>query len=158
MDPLEFSAGSVNLYDYVSGNPVNGFDPLGQSILGKLWNLPNSAIGLTWGLVGVPFGAKISLGHNAIQFENHPFMLDGAITLGNVVCYDKDLGPNEPLPEGPVGLHEEQHTYQGELSGPLYLPLNIIGGVSGLLTGGSWHAPANFMESGPQSKPPRPWP
>jgi DNA replication protein DnaC len=65
------------------------------------------------------------------------------------------------------GTRKLQHTLQGQVLGPLYLPANIIGGVTATLgtpftgpgPGGSpWHGPLNFMERGPMAMPPRPWP
>jgi hypothetical protein len=123
-----------------------------KDTLGKLWNLPNTALGLGWGLAGVPFGAKMSFGNNAIQFTDHPFMLNGsAITLGNTISYDSATSPAE------VGNHELQHTYQGQALGPLYLPMHLMEGLQGLIQNGSWHGPANDLESGPQSTPATPW-
>ncbi|MBX3484905.1 hypothetical protein [Phenylobacterium sp.] len=96
----------------------------------------------------------------------------GAITLGNTITYAGD--PYDPNDAGwaryrtlyghPVQEHEEQHTYQGEALGPLYLPSNIAGLLSSILrrekdedgqiTG---HGPSNWNERGPQLNPPRPW-
>lgn len=56
-------------------------------LAGKIWNAPNTALGLVYGLVGgvidrgvwlatlgyVDLGFSISIGNNAIQFHNHPF-------------------------------------------------------------------------------------
>src|SRR5690606_29558977 len=58
---------------YSSNNNAEDQSILG-SVLGKIWNIPNTLIGLAWGLIGLPFGAKMSFGNNALQFENHPFM------------------------------------------------------------------------------------
>ena len=41
-------------------------------------------IGLTVGIVSLPFGGKINLGYNAIVFSNLPFG-NGALTLGNTI-------------------------------------------------------------------------
>ena len=102
----------------------------------------------------------LTVGNNAIRFENNPFGALGAITFGNTITFGgspKDLGADD----NPLGIHEEQHTYQGEALGPLYLPANIIGMTASLLSGGKGispvHRPANFMESGPQEHPPGPW-
>lgn len=129
-----------------------GFWSTFVSVLGKVWNAPNTAIGLTWGFLGVPFGATVSRGNNAIQFTNHPFMPFGAITLGNVIVYPSDLGPDL------VGQHEQAHTKQGQLTGPLYLPLNIIGIGISIIADGVYDGPLNFMEVGPKCDPSRPWP
>jgi len=129
-----------------------GFWSTTLSVLGKVWNAPNTAIGLTWGFLGVPFSAKVGCGNNAIQFSNHPFMPFGAITLGNAIIYPSDLGPDL------AGHHERAHTIQGELIGPLYLPLNIIGIGISIIADGVYNGPLNFMEIGPNCDPPRPWP
>lgn len=157
-------------------------------VAGKVWNLPNTVLGLAYGAVGgvidravwlatfgyVDLGFSISIGNNAIQFQNHPLQQlfgGGAITIGNTISYGGL--PTDPAPTSvafatvPIKLHEVQHTYQGELLGPLYLPANILGGAAslvgtpftGLGPGGSpWHGPLNFMERGPLSVPPRQWP
>jgi hypothetical protein len=158
-----FSLGSIDTSNTSypsSGGGWNSVYSSSASFIGKIWNLPNTAIGVTWGVLGGGFipgvGAEVSFENNAIQFINHPFM-DGAITIGNTISYMEGFGPEYKLPNGPVRLHEIQHTYQGQVLGPLYLPANIIGGISGLITGGDWHAPANFMEVGPQSTPPSPF-
>ena len=95
----------------------------------------------------------ISFGNNAIQFENHPLMMFGAITLGNTISYAKDYGPDSVYSsygrETQTGLHEKGHTYQYQLLGPLFLPMYISsGGVSArnpweqaadnFALGGSW--------------------
>lgn len=55
-------------------------------VAGKIWNAPNTALGLAYGFVGgvidrglwlatlgyVDLGFSISIGNNAIQFQNHP--------------------------------------------------------------------------------------
>ena len=129
---------------------------LAGDVASKLWNGINTAIGCLWGMVGVPLGAKVTFGNNAIQFQNHPFMPWGAITIGNTISYPPDFGPNFQLPNGTVGDHERQHTYQGEMLGPFYLPVNAVGGLWSCLTAGNWHD-NNFMETGPRSTPPRPF-
>ena len=48
--------------------------------------------------------------------------------------------------ENDTGIHEMQHTYQGQVLGPLYLPSNILGGIAGMIFGGSRHAPQNCNE------------
>ena len=57
---------------------------------------------------------------------------------------------------GPIGLHEIQHTYQGQMLGPLYIPSNVLGIAAGLIFNGSPHGPANWNERGSQQSPPRP--
>ena len=103
--------------------------------LGKLWTLPNTLIGLLLGLAALPFGARLALGHNAVQFLNYP-LGRGALTLGNVVLYARCApgqcgcwyGAPEPLH---LGLHEEAHTRQYERLGPLFIPVYLLcGGIS----------------------------
>jgi RHS repeat-associated protein len=118
-------------------------------LAGKAWSSPNTAIGLVWGLAGAPFGTRISIDNNAIQFENHPFMMkSGAITLGNTISYGSGVGPEKQLGRGILttfGTHELQHTYQGQFLGPLYLPIHMIAiGVSVFTSGNTHHN--NFME------------
>ncbi len=139
--------------------------PLGQLIggvadlLGKIWNIPNDMIGIALGIAGLPFGAQAHFGDNALEFTNNPLAFLGAITFGNVINYAPGFGPTVEAPEGghTVGAHEMMHTFQGQVLGPLYIPANIIGGILGILSG-DYHSPANFMESGPQSNPPVPFP
>lgn len=152
LTPLEFSA---VLKRQRPGSRFN--------LLGKLWNLPNTMLGLGYGALGYGVGLllgrrpKISLGHNAVQFTNNPLGGVGAITLGNTSIYNMD--PNAIHPNGAsTADHEEQHTYQGEQLGPLYLPSNIASGLWALLRNRDWHGPANWNETGPQQSPPRPWP
>lgn len=119
------------------------------SCIGKVWGLPNTIIGILWGLLGIPFGAKVSFGNNAIQFEDHPLTF-GAVTLGHAISYSPWLGP------GSVGRHERAHTFQNELLGPLYLPLHILFGVLAVCINGYWHGSVNWLEQGPTYRN-QPW-
>lgn len=147
-------------------NPLN---QAARDMAGKAWNLPNSAIGMAYGGLGYLAGwpmhwlglqkdaPGITTGNNAVQFTDNPLGGVGAATLGNVQVINgkpTDIGDDWNL----IGPHEEQHTYQGEQLGPLYLPSNIFGGLTGLLIDGSWHGPHNWNEVGPQQHPPVPWP
>jgi hypothetical protein len=108
-------------------------------VLGKIWALPNTIIGGTIGLLGVPFGARIQFGNNAIQFTNFPLGKAGeALTLGNVQIYPRGSNPatsfgfyygsNVPIN---LGLHEQGHTLQAQVFGPLFLPAyGLSGGIS----------------------------
>lgn len=138
-------------------------------IAGKVLNLPNTIIGLGYGGAGYVAGQinhalggqkdapGIQLGNNAIQFTNNPLAGLGAITIGNTEVFGGT--PADTGADGnPMGQHEEQHTYQGQQLGPLYLPSNLLGGIAGEVLGGSWHAPQNWNETGPQQTPPVPWP
>ena len=177
--------GGLNAYVYTLGNPVVLVDRLGlyqaippallpaglanspaynQGVVEganeaakKCWNSVNTVIGLFWGGISLPFGGDVSFDNNAIQFENHPFMPFGAITIGNTISYPPGFGPNFQLPNGTtVAQHELQHTYQGEILGPLYLPAHIIAGGFSLITTGTWHN-NNVLERGPSSNPPEPF-
>jgi hypothetical protein len=80
-----------------------------------------------------------------------------AVTLGNVICYARDARPDTPLRNGTLGEHERQHTVQGEVLGPAYLPLHLGLGITALLRNRRWHGAANLLETGPQSNPPAAW-
>ena len=140
--------------------------------VGKIWSLPNTVLGIAIGLLGYALGKllhwlsgrqespKIDFEHNAIQFHDNPLMFLGALTLGNCINY----GAKSPV--NTCASHEFQHTIQAQWLGPAYIPLNVLGQAASLLTypvaslrGPSpIHGKANFMESGPLSNPPRPWP
>ncbi len=149
--------------------------------IGYAINIPNDVIGLALGIAGLPFGGDLpTIGHNGIQFANNPLMMqNGAITFGNVMNFAQPYvdangvsypqGPNDPLSEGSpytYGDHEMQHTYQGMVLGPLYLPAYGAGIIGALIQGQTGIAvmqSANFMETGPyypqtQNLPPQPWP
>lgn len=167
LEPPNRGAGNPNVQPTATagGGSVLGRVASGaRDLIGKVWNLPNTVIGVTVGLVGFSVGRimgtdpEISIGNNGIQFTNNPLAFAGAITLGNAIVYGPGFGPDFQLPNGTVGDHERQHTYQGQILGPLYLPSNILGISAGLLFNGDAHGPANWNEVGPQANPPRPWP
>ena len=149
---------------------------------GKAWNLPNTALGLAYGGLGMAAGEagyllglqrappRISLRDNAVQFTNNPFGGPSAVTLGNATVWREDpYDPDDRYWHDATGNpmlenghtypeHETQHTYQGQQLGPFYLPSNLLGGVNSMLHGTGWHGDANWNETGPQQNPPRPWP
>lgn len=157
---------------------------LAADMAGKVWNLPNMALGLGYGLAGYAAGQlnrlrpgdqpndpRIQFGNNAVEFINNPWAT-GAITLGNTINYNGD--PYDPKDEGwprykekyghSIQQHERQHTYQGQQLGPFYLPSNIAGLALSALRGEkdkfekvTGHGPSNWNERGPQMNPPRPW-
>jgi len=106
--------------------------------VGKYANLPNTAIGLIYGGTGY-FAGKlmdnydpyIKFGNNAIEFLDSPFGGLGAITFGNTITWgageDSDLYRN-------FSVHEGLHTQQGEILGPLYVPLHATGMGLSLMT------------------------
>jgi hypothetical protein len=128
---------------------------LALDVAGKVWNLPNTAIGVTVGAVALLFGGRVGFGHNAIEFRECPLMdafaPHGAITIGNVILYGRDAYELAP--------HERVHTVQGQFAGPAYLPLNALGMLLSLLSWpirslrrprcGPFHGRLNFMEGWP---------
>ncbi len=153
------------------------------SVLGKVWNLPNTIIGLAYGALGMAlgavlsvvwgairigsigylggvgwFGGGISIGNNSIQFTNNPLQ-PSAITLGNVIIYGRgeDFQPDSTRPGATLGEQEAQHTLQGEILGPLYLLSHLALGTAAMLADGYWHGPTNLLERGPHSYVPTPW-
>lgn len=149
-----------------------------RSVLGKVWNAPNTAIGLGYGLLGYGVGKvlgknpHIGLEKDSIQFTNNPLGGVSAITLGNAVVFNgnpNDLQDSDgPDWTGRAGMtpeqsmqhykdHENQHVKQGEMLGPLYLPSNLLGGAYALMRDHKWHGDSNWNERGPQENPPRPW-
>lgn len=123
--------------------------------LGKVWNLPNTILGLALGVLALPFGGRVGFGHNAVEFLECPlvdrFTPCGALTLGNVILYGSRAYD--------LAEHERVHTLQGQFVGPAYLPLNAIGMALSLLSWpvkslrrcgcGPFHGHLNFMEGRP---------
>ena len=170
-DPVLFAGGDVNFYGYVGSDPINFIDPLGlwdfSSALGKIWASPTTAIGLALGGLGWAAGGQApSFGNNAVEFRGNPLIapFTPAVTIGNTICYASD-NPTRATQD-----HERQHTYQAEALGPLYLPAHIASQAAGYgysffdssqsytSTNDRVHSPANLLEVGPMSTPPRPWP
>lgn len=112
-------------------------------VLGKLWAAPYTLLGLAYGLAGhllsrlraVP--ARICFGNNAIQFINSICIARGAaLTLGNVILYGQGADPGAGCAYGEacvnLGRHEQAHTLQYQLLGPLFLPVYfLLGGCAG---------------------------
>ena len=155
--PAEASTGSV-------------WDDL-TDVAGKVWNLPNTAAGIAYGGVGYVAGLiegtnpQVSIGNNAIQFTGNPLNAS-ALTLGNTINYGVDSDginnmPNDKIQghDTTLGNEEMQHTYQGQILGPLYLPANAVsmGASVTLDTTNNGHGPSAFMESGPHD-PTKPTP
>lgn len=95
------------------------------SFVGKVWNLPNTLLGLLIGGVGkLLLGRKcrVFAGYNAIIFTGIP--LGGAgiggMTLGNVIICCQSNPPDFIL------RHEAAHTRQGEILGIFYIPLHLL--------------------------------
>lgn len=144
-----------------------------RDLVRKVWNLPNTIIGGLIGGIGhlMQWAAHIwdpdkyarpgwSWGNNALQFHNNALIDPGAaMTIGNIVMYG--LG-------GEIhGAHEMQHTIQGEMLGPFYLPaIGVSYAYSNFASdlptlGERVHSEYSFMETGPQRHPAVPfdwWP
>ena len=81
---------------------------------------------------------EFKLGNNAIRLINSPLVAGGrAYTLGNVQVYGVGEGPEkytDPSYTGRRvnnGLHEERHSYQAQVLGPAYRPLQLGGMLLG---------------------------
>ena len=113
-------------------------------VLGILWTLPNTLIGLIGGSVGLLFGANAQFSRRdfALVFHRWPWGPGGAITFGNTILHTGDTLDSECLtyehragrcdhPRIKIGDHERAHVYQYMVLGPLFLPLYLVcGGVS----------------------------
>ena len=113
-------------------------------LLGMLWTLPNTLIGLLLGLIGLPFGAHMHLRKHdlVLVFHRWPWGPGGAITFGNTILHTGDsldvdchtYSYRAGLSQDPVitlAAHERAHVYQYMALGPLFLPLYLLcGGVS----------------------------
>jgi hypothetical protein len=122
-------------------------------VAGKIWDLPNTALGLGAGTIAglatlaagqVP---HIGLGNGAIQISNLKDLSDiglgGALTLGDVQLYngvkpDTEIGPSQSSyiqPDGSslfgftIGKHEGSHTMVDDRLGPFALPLYLFSAV-----------------------------
>lgn len=147
--------------------------PIALDILGKLNNLPNTALGLAVGGAGYLYAQarggnpKVEIRDNAIQFTNNPAAPVGAVTLGNTTIYGGDprtragyetWKDREHINGMPVMAHERLHTYDGQILGGAYLPLTIGGLAEARFRDGDTHGPHNFMERPPMrpAQPRRP--
>lgn len=113
-------------------------------IAGAVWALPNTAIGLLAGSVGLMFGAHVQWSRRdcALVFHRWPWGPGGAITFGNTilhtgatldatcVTYEHRAG-RRCHPPISLGDHERAHVYQYMVLGPLFLPVYLLcGGIS----------------------------
>ena len=113
-------------------------------VLGGLWTLPNTAIGLLLGAIGLPFGAHAHWRRRdlALVFHRWPWGPGGAITFGNVILHTGDnldspcvtyahRAGHGDEPAIMLADHERAHVYQYLVLGPLFLPLYLVfGGIS----------------------------
>lgn len=108
------------------------------------WALPNTALGLVAGGVGMAFGAHAHLRRRdlAVVFHRWPWGPGGAITFGNVILHTGDTldapcvtyahrAGHGDQPSITLADHERAHVYQYMVLGPLFLPLYLAcGGIS----------------------------
>ncbi len=131
----------------VSGEPSSRTREKRSSLLfldalGKFWVLPYTCMGV---LIGAPFlvtGSRCEIAHNAIVFHRFP-LVKRAFALGNVILspytdldrmvmtYECAARARRRLPLPAVrtvhlGKHEEAHTWQYQLLGPLFLPVYLL--------------------------------
>ncbi|HEY0660293.1 MAG TPA: hypothetical protein VGD21_03080 [Lysobacter sp.] len=113
-------------------------------VLGVIWALPNTLLGLLAGVAGLAFGAHAHLRRRdlAIVFHRWPWGPGGALTLGNVILHTGDTLDSDcvtyahragHLEEPFIRLadHERAHVYQYMALGVLFLPLYLLcGGIS----------------------------
>jgi hypothetical protein len=121
-------------------------------IAGKIWNLPNSALGLV--VAGFDTIAtfittgdlpQFDFRYNALTISNMQIGPSGGITFGNVQLYTgtnpdgTPVNPTSTIYQSPytsfsgyqLGNHEEAHTYQSQLLGPFFFPAYFLkGGIS----------------------------
>jgi len=118
-------------------------------ILGKIWASPFTAVGSALGAANVGLAkvagndkAKISVGNNALQFENGLLGFGGrAFTMGNSVLYGPGEDATRPSKarydgrgaKASLAEHEMGHTYQYQKYNfpALYLGNKIAGRITG---------------------------
>ncbi len=113
-------------------------------VLGVVWAVPNTLIGLLAGAAGMVFGARVELNRRdlAVVFHRWPGGPGCAITFGNSILQTGDTLESEcstyehragrtQHPRIRLGDHERAHVYQYMVLGPLFLPVYLLcGGVS----------------------------
>jgi hypothetical protein len=112
-------------------------------VLGVVWTLPNTLLGLVAGTTALAFGARahFSVREWAVVFNCMPWGPGGALTLGNTilhtggtldapcVTYAHRAG-HRTEPAIRLADHERAHVFQYMALGPLFLPLYLLcGGI-----------------------------
>ena len=123
-------------------------------ILGKIWALPNTALGIAVAIIMASIalinGGGISFGNNGLQVYGLPFA--DALTIGNVILYNTGSGPRDRGPYGNnsvfVGPHEQGHTYQNQLYGIFFFPAYLLSGPIANLNNPFEQGAQNFAASG----------
>lgn len=113
-------------------------------VLGVVWAVPNTLVGLIAGGAGLPFGARLRFSRRdcALVFHRWPWGPGGAITFGNIILHTGDTLDSPCItyehragrrvhPPIVLGDHERAHVFQYMVLGPLFLPVYLLcGGVS----------------------------
>ena len=113
-------------------------------LLGMLWAVPNTILGLILGLPALAVGAKLKISDGALVFLRYPWGQGGALALGNVIlcthatldCTCRTYAERFGLGEASgtlhrLGDHERAHVYQAMVLGVFFLPLYFLcGGIS----------------------------
>ena len=153
-----FSGAGGTKKQQASSSSGGGFFDGVLDVVGKIWALPNTIIGLAYGGAGMLFGATPVWDSAAgiLRFTNMPeWMMPTAMSLGHVQVFGPGSYKN---PDGTYALNrfgvsivreETLHTRQAEILGPLYLPLHGLSMGESLLTGGGTHS-NNLLEYGPE--------
>ena len=94
----------------------------------RLWASPNTLIGLAFGLLLVPFGARLQIVDGVIEIAARPHAPRrrwpfAAITFGHVI-----VGTHAQELQR-LRAHEHVHVRQCERWGPLFLPAYALAGV-----------------------------
>ena len=128
----------------MSAVPAQGAALAAARVLGALWTLPNTLLGLIAGAAGMGFGAHAHFSRRELAdvFHRWPWGPGGALTLGNTILHTGDsldspcvtyahrAGQGEE-PQIVLADHERAHVFQYMALGPLFLPLYLLcGGVS----------------------------
>jgi RHS repeat-associated protein len=158
---------NVQAAGFASAASLGSFMNYAGNTLSKIRAAPTTGIGISIGLVGWAMGGEApSIGNNAIEFTGNPLIakFTPAVTIGNTILY------TSRTPSLATQAHEQAHTIQAEALGSGYLPAHVASQVVGFIysyidsshtytsVNDRVHSPANLLETGPSSTPPRPWP
>ena len=132
----KYANGSTPGSNNLSGTPIGNLLGGIADVIGKIWNIPNDILGLGLGIAGLPFGGEHwGFGYNGLEITGNRLVgFAPAITLGNVTNYapgafPTDQGQSYIYDNIVTGFHEEGHTYQGQVYGPLFIPGYILGQI-----------------------------
>ena len=120
---------------------LNDFKRISLWLLGTIWALPMTAIGMVLGCGALALGARASFSDSALVFSRFRFFTSGALTLGQVILY---TGTSLDAPAKTyhcvafggddcvrIGTHEKAHVFQYMALGIFFLPLYFLhGGIS----------------------------